>query len=83
MEWIQTITLGVTLIAYMTGVCVFFYHLNEKNINKTEDRLERNETNFGLTHGDHRDPFSPSFLYTTIDIKKLLFNILPSILLIM
>ena len=44
MEWIQTITLGVTLIAYMTGVCVFFYHLNEKNINKTEDRLERNET---------------------------------------
>ena len=46
MEWIQTITLGVTLIAYMTGVCVFFYHLNEKNINKTEDRLERNETHW-------------------------------------
>ena len=46
MEWIQTITLGVTLIAYMTGVCVYFYQLNEKNINKTEDRLERNETHW-------------------------------------
>ena len=36
MEWIQTITLGVTLIAYMTGVCVFFYHLNEKKTSITQ-----------------------------------------------
>ena len=43
MEWTQTIALGITLIAYMTGMCLFFYHLNEKNINKIESRMEKNE----------------------------------------
>ena len=46
MDWTQTITLGLTLIAYMTGMCMFFYHLNEKNIEKLEKRLETNEAHW-------------------------------------
>lgn len=38
MDWTQTIALGGTLIAYMTGVCIFLYRLNEKSI--TEWRQE-------------------------------------------
>ena len=38
MDWTQTIALGGTLIAYMTGMCIFLYRLNEKSI--TEWRQE-------------------------------------------
>ena len=38
MDWTQTIALGGTLIAYMTGMSIFLYRLNEKSI--TEWRQE-------------------------------------------
>lgn len=37
MEWTQTIALGGTLIAYMTGMCIFLYRLNEKSIVEWRD----------------------------------------------
>jgi hypothetical protein len=41
MDWTQTIALGGTLIAYMTGMCIFLYRLNEKSI--TEWRNEHSK----------------------------------------
>jgi len=41
MDWTQTITLGGTLIAYMTGISIFLFRLTEKNIK--EWRLEHSE----------------------------------------
>ena len=37
MDWTQTIALGGTLIAYMTGMCIFLYRLNEKSITEWRD----------------------------------------------
>lgn len=37
MDWTQTITLGGTLIAYMTGMCIFFYHINDKRMDKSDE----------------------------------------------
>lgn len=37
MDWTQTIALGGTLIAYMTGMCIFLYRLNEKSIREWRD----------------------------------------------
>ncbi|RZI45106.1 hypothetical protein [Candidatus Finniella inopinata] len=41
MDWTQTITLGGTLIAYMTGISIFLFRLTEKNIK--EWRMEHSE----------------------------------------
>lgn len=46
MDWTQTITLGGTLIAYMTGMCIFFYHLNEKSIDKIDKRISDSESHW-------------------------------------
>ena len=50
MEWTQTITLGLTLIAYMTGMCIFFYRLNEKSIQEWREehktQMDKNETHW-------------------------------------
>jgi transposase-like protein len=39
MDWTQTIALGGTLIAYMTGMCVFFHRLSERGIDKVEKTI--------------------------------------------
>ena len=36
MDWTQTITLGGTLIAYMTGMSIFLFRLNKESIEKNE-----------------------------------------------
>ena len=41
MDWTQTIALGGTLIAYMTGMCLFFHRLNERSIDKIDARFEK------------------------------------------
>ena len=47
MDWTQTIALGGTLIAYMTGMCIFLYRLNEKSITEWSDehkaQIQENE----------------------------------------
>jgi len=47
MDWTQTIALGGTLIAYMTGMCIFLYRLNEKSITEWRDehktQIQENE----------------------------------------
>lgn len=44
MDWTQTITLGATLIAYMTGMCIFFYRLNEKTIREWREEHSKQIT---------------------------------------
>jgi hypothetical protein len=50
MDWTQTIALGGTLIAYMTGMCIFLYRLNEKSItewrNEHKAQIEKNEAHW-------------------------------------
>jgi hypothetical protein len=50
MDWTQTITLGGTLIAYMTGISIFLFRLTEKNIKEWRvehsEQIEKNETHW-------------------------------------
>jgi hypothetical protein len=65
MDWTQTITLGTAIIAYMTGISIFLYRLNEKTINEWREehkqQMNRNE--------DHwRDMFK--YMNDRIDSSK-------------
>lgn len=44
MEWLDIAKAFLTLGVYTTTVCYFFYRLNEKNINKAEDKMESSIT---------------------------------------
>ncbi len=57
MDWTQTIALGGTLIAYMTGMCVFFHRLNERSIDKID---ERNEKSINEWRSEHKDQMQKS-----------------------
>jgi hypothetical protein len=39
MEWTQTIALGTAIIAYMTGISIFLYRLNERSTDRAENRF--------------------------------------------
>jgi Na+/melibiose symporter-like transporter len=42
----QIMTAFLTLGLYTTIVCYFFYRLNEKSIDKLEERMDKNETHW-------------------------------------
>lgn len=67
MEWAQVIGLGV----YLTGVCVFFYRLNEKTIKEWRDEHKAQMEKMDKTIEKSETHWREMFLYMNGKLDKL------------